>query len=258
MDNKKLTIDEILERMRFEELVALGQAPCPQCNRISPPGCLVCSPLRTYWRYWKQVAPRFKDAAVHLLKPQEDLADLFNMDRQRDAIALVKVNPSGSYYLAGMFGAGKTHFLHALYRQALYATAAQHEHLSTMPVWLCSAPELVEAASARKSDPSLAFPRITPELVEKVSRQSMRPCLFLDELDKFSPTESRMSFLGSLIDSVYSANGQIVAAANMAPIDLVEKWDRAVPYYADSIIRRFAFAPSGTTITFTPEPKEVQ
>jgi DNA replication protein DnaC len=249
-----LTPEERLGRLRLEESIAKGQEPCFHCGLDTPSRCPVCSTPRAYWHHWRHVDKRFKDADLRLLQPREDLAHLFHPDRQREAIALLKSNPTGSYCLAGTPGAGKTHYLYCLYRQALRHTAANYNYM-TMPVWLTSASELVSAASARKADSSLPTPKVTPELVHRVARQDLRPCLFLDEVDKFPATESKLEFLGSLINAVYSANGQIVATTNVEPDALIDRWDAVIPHSGTAIVRRFALEPEGTSINFTYEPK---
>jgi len=252
---QQLTREEILTRMRVEERIGLSLEPCIICGLdVASPKCTDCSTIRAYWRHWQHVEKRFKDAALHLLEPREDLAPFFHVDRQRDAIAMVRSKPLASYCLTGTPGAGKTHYMYCLYRAALTYTAANYRYM-TMPVWLTTTSDLLSSASAWKANSSLPAPKVTPELVQRVARQGLRPCLFLDEIDKFSPTVSKLEFLGSLINSVYAAEGQIVATTNADPNDLIDKWNAVIPDIGTTIIRRFAVEPEGRTIDFIAEPK---
>lgn len=60
-------------------------------------------------------------------------------------------------------------------------------------------------------DTSTEEPAITADKVERITpATTMRPILRLEELDKFSPTVSRLRNLYSLIDNVHEADGVIV------------------------------------------------
>jgi hypothetical protein len=48
--------------------------------------------------------------------------------------------------------------------------------------------------------------------------------LFLDEIDKVVPTETRLNTLLGLVNAVSDGQGQIVATSNMLLEDLEEHW----------------------------------
>src|SRR5579871_5454404 len=169
--------------MRLQERVGLGLEECPQCEGRHAPAC-PCHGLRRFWRVWKDVPARWKDVELYLLDRREDLADLFEVNRQREAIAAITSNPTRSYLLAGTHGAGKTHYLYCLYRRALLDTYLAPEYVETVPVWCVSASHLIDRASKKSQDPSAKAPEITVDLIEKLSRKGLRPRLFLDEIDK--------------------------------------------------------------------------
>lgn len=73
-----------------------------------------------------------------------------------------------------------------------------------------------------------------PTTVEEIAEWSgcFAPILWLEEIDRFTVTETRMNLLFRLVDAVYEAEGCIIITANSTLADLKEKFDPA-------LIRRF-------------------
>ena len=78
-------------------------------------------------------------------------------------------------------------------------------------------------------------------------QQGYRPELFLDELDKFTPTETRMNELFKIVDAVNKANGRIVTTMNGRPEDLQRRWG---VQQADAVIRRISGETEGGFAVF--------
>ena len=73
----------------------------------------------------------------------------------------------------------------------------------------------MEAYEFRDFGSEIIAPDVTTSMVERAtSKTGVPPILWLEELDKFVPTENRLRNLYTLIDMVYECNGTIVSTAN--------------------------------------------
>ena len=75
----------------------------------------------------------------------------------------------------------------------------------------------------------------------------LRPCLFLDEIDKVAVTPFKLNRLAELIDAVWVAKGQIVATSNADLAQLRERWGLDM---ADTIVRRIGRGEDAHSILF--------
>ena len=66
------------------------------------------------------------------------------------------------------------------------------------------------------NDENLEPPTVSIRNIEWATEETgLRPILWLEEIDKFSATKSRLDMLNSLIDAVYEKHGLIIVTTNM-------------------------------------------
>ena len=95
------------------------------------------------------------------------------------------------------------------------------------------------------SDSHVEAECLTPEtLLKKVEGSDHRPLLWLEELDKFNPTKTRLDNLYSLVDLVYEANGLILVSSNMTLPELEE-------HITEPVFRRISGANEDTNSFLT-------
>jgi hypothetical protein len=84
-----------------------------------------------------------------------------------------------------------------------------------VPTWLADRERWL---SRDYADKTAEEPRITEHSIgEACTETGFSPILWLEELDKISPTLSRRNLLFGLIDLIYDFEGTIVATTNMDP-----------------------------------------
>jgi hypothetical protein len=88
---------------------------------ISFPHSCSCGATKAFWREWTRFearSSRFAKVNFKYLEPNAEQSSL-PLDRQAEIIALLKAQPTDSYFLFGPPNTGKTHFMTALHRLAL-------------------------------------------------------------------------------------------------------------------------------------------
>lgn len=213
----------------------------------------ICPKYIAFARAWKDVPSRFRSVTLSELEATNRQG--ISLERQAEIIALMQAHPADSYFLFGEAGTGKTHFATALYHDAVWrAVEAQYRRGDVYTsVWRVTASVLlnqhVEWERGNKDDETslVSRPTITEQLIQSAARNGYRPCLFIDEIDKFVPSEFKLSRLGEIIDAVYAAEGQIVATSNKSIDTLMAKWgtDEAL-----TILRRIGAGPNAQEIEF--------
>lgn len=112
-----------------------------------------------------------------------------------------------------------------------------------VPQWLSS----MEAWETRDfGDKAVAPPKLTPSVIEdETDRTGVPPILWLEELDKFNPTQPRLRNLYTLVDAVYEASGTIISTAN-------DKLPELRKRLTDPIYRRLSgiYDPPGQYLVF--------
>jgi predicted ATPase len=88
-------------------------------------------------------------------------------------------------------------------------------------------------------------------MIHSAIKQGYRPCLFLDEIDKISPSEFKMNRLMQLVDAVYEAEGQLVATSNKTLTELISKWGENE---AGTVLRRIGAGDGAKAIHFIDSP----
>jgi hypothetical protein len=260
------------------QLVGTKEQPCPLCGgleeslveRFHVIGATTgieakleylcrCRKYRTFWRRWlKDVPPLFRDVRLSTTAPIA--LPGIAMERQAEILAILKENPSGSYFLVGASGTGKTRFATALYREAVWDLARRDTGAGSIPwdgpVWRITATRMIaenmDWNQRNMHDPNDTTPAPTvfvPNILHLIS-QGWRPRLFIDEIDKFTPNEHRMPALLDIVNVVYEAKGQIVATSNRTFDQLVAAWGGADIAY--TILRRIGKDDGAQTLVFGP------
>jgi hypothetical protein len=123
--------------LHVEEAVGHGLTSCPECNNSGrvwlphkgsdsgidlcfPQSC-PCSATKAFWFHWTRFearSSRFAKVNLKYLEPSGEQSSL-PLERQVEIIALLKAQPTDSYFLFGPPNTGKTPFLTALHRVAL-------------------------------------------------------------------------------------------------------------------------------------------
>ncbi|MFA5387692.1 MAG: hypothetical protein WC322_04920 [Candidatus Paceibacterota bacterium] len=163
-----------------------GWAPVPETNRVKRCQC----------RY-----EEIKNALLHdLLKnwPEYKNADFkayqARNPQQQAAVELIRSNPTGSYFMHGNYGAGKTHLLVAQYRAMC---------LARIPCQLRTARQLVaELTQAELPKERDRETFISPVL--RMVQESAQAHLFIDDIDKMDAarTDFRAEVLFDLLDTI--------------------------------------------------------
>jgi DNA replication protein DnaC len=153
----------------------------------------------------------FRDSTFDSYKPKDN--------RQSQALAAMRSNPDGSFYLTGPYGSGMTHLLYAQYRRLALETGIRCHVRTTREL----TQELTRA--------ELKDDFISPVMAAASGTGPYH--LFWDDIDKIKPTEFRMEVLFELLDRLYRNMHGITITGNHSLRDLVEQ-DRMLP----AIVRR--------------------
>jgi DNA replication protein DnaC len=139
--------------------------------------------------------------------------------RQKQALALLRGAPDGSWYMTGDYGSGKTHLLYAQYR-AVAATGKTRCHVRTSR-------ELVEELRRAELDDEFTSP------VMAAASSPERYHLFWDDIEKLKPTDFKTEVLFELVDTLYRQMHRLTVTGNYSLQDLVDR-ERMHP----AIVRR--------------------
>ena len=159
-----------------------------------------CVAEKARMRALAMIPERFRDSSFKSFKPR----DL----KQQRALAQMRKDPGGSWYLTGAYGNGKTHLLYAQYRELV--TAGQvccHVRTSR---------ELIEELRRAEFDGDFVSP-----VVAAASRRAQYH-LFWDDIDKLKVTDFKTEVLFDLVDSLYRQKHGLTVTGNYSTGDLVE------------------------------------
>jgi DNA replication protein DnaC len=193
--------------------IAPGNEPAAECRhcmdsgwrRVDLPGSAgmrqcECVAEKARARCLARIPERFRDSSFESFKPRDP--------KQQRALSLMLGDPGGSWYLTGAYGNGKTHLLHAQYRDLV--TGGQVRcHIRTTR-------ELVEELRRAEFDEDFVSPVITA-----ASRRAPYH-LFWDDIDKLKLTDFRTEVLFDLVDSLYRQKHGLTVTGNYSMRDLVE------------------------------------
>jgi DNA replication protein DnaC len=153
----------------------------------------------------------FKNSTFDSYRPHDQ--------RQERALALMRNDPGGSFYLTGAYGNGKTHLLYAQYREAVLAGKIRCHVRTTR--------ELVEELRRAELDDDY----ISPTIASASGPEHYH--LFWDDIDKLKLTDFRTEVLFDLVDTLYRHKHGLTVTGNHSMRDLVDR-ERMHP----AIVRR--------------------
>jgi DNA replication protein DnaC len=157
------------------------------------------------------IPERFRNSTIECYQPRNP--------KQERALSLISGDPSGSFYLTGSYGSGKTHLLYALYRE-IVLTGKTGCHVRTTR-------GLVEELRRAEFDDDFVSPVLAAALKPEPYH------LFWDDIDKLKTTEFKTEVLFDLADTMYSQNHGLTVTSNYSLRDLIER-ERMHP----AIVRR--------------------
>lgn len=165
--------------------------------------------------------------------------------KQAAALRLMRECPGDSYVLAGDPGAGKTHFMWALYRHAA-------EDINRRVV-ACSMLQLIEQyREAFRPRPDGEHAPRAAVMPNELMQTSVPYSLFFDDVDKPRITEYVAEQIHALFDAAYNHNHQIVVTTNLRvrePDQLSAHFERADERYGRATVRRIVH-PGNNLIEF--------
>jgi hypothetical protein len=194
--------------------------------------CEVIKSINVWFHNPDIVPRRYWGAKLDDLAPVDYPASLLPVKKQREIIAILRKNPTWNYLLCGDTRCGKTHFSTALFHYALeqWAIAEFNDfQLGEISVFRMNAEACLQehvAWANKKAGQRIELPRITVEKIRDLAKQGNRPCLFLDEIDKFAPTHFKLITLFKLVEAVAQVHGQIVFVSNARFDELRELWGK--------------------------------
>jgi DNA polymerase III delta prime subunit len=175
-------------------MMILRGSPCP------------CRLAALFYKRWSKMPERFRWVNLDTLQVSPDA--LTSPEFQQELLRLLRADPTESYLFTGPAGTGKTTFAAALYRKSLqrWADRAWKTNKFTDAVWRITVSEFMEEYHLRSTGRSdmkkdangesymdEVIPTITANGIRAAVEAGHRPCLFLEELDKFNP--SRFKFV---------------------------------------------------------------
>ncbi len=155
--------------------------------------------------------------------------DLTRHRNQAREIKKLRANPNSNFAICGRYGSGKTHLLWALYRTQL---ESRRVFAGTLEQIVGEHKKRIEIEKRGDFPPPLS---IVPE---KFRQKSTPWTLFIDDIDKETPTEFVSKILFALLDAATSFQHQIVFSTNLHAEDLTEHFERADKRFGGAIARR--------------------
>jgi DNA replication protein DnaC len=146
------------------------------------------------------IPERFRESSFQSYLPRNP--------KQERALALMREDPEGRWYLTGSYGSGKTHLLYAQYRQMAIAGNIRCHVRTTR--------ELVE--ELRRAEFNEDF--VSPVIAAASRREPYH--LFWDDIDKLKLTDFKTEVLFDLVDNLYRQNHGLTVTGNYTMRDLVQ------------------------------------
>jgi DNA replication protein DnaC len=157
------------------------------------------------------IPERFKASTFESYRPRNP--------KQQRALDLMQRDPSGSWYLTGSYGSGKTHLLYAQYDEMVMVSKTQCHVRTTR--------DLLEELRRAEFDNEFVSP------VLAAASQSSPYHFFWDDVDKMKTTDFKTEVLFDLVDSLYRQKHGLTVTSNYSMQDLINR-ERLHP----AIVRR--------------------
>jgi hypothetical protein len=271
-DSEKQWVEQSHRRLfTKQEFTRFADEPdheCPMCGNsrqqlipvkgattgiyVLKPAWCNCAFVGLFWRHWRKVPLRYRDVRLASTQP----STLVNMPLPKQAAIqkIIKENWEKSMLLEGAAKTGKTHLMMGLYRAALEGRIPNYVNYkpgAVFGVWRVNTSvwleELVRDSMAGR-DEDLPIPELTERKVTQTAQAGFKPKLFLEEIDKFKPSEFKLIRLFEIVNSVYEAGGQVVATSNTPAAQLATEWGAR---YGETTLRRIGDGPDGMMVLFS-------
>lgn len=158
-----------------------------------------CAKRRIIESKMSHVPPRFRGCTLGNYVPSDDV--------QVQALGTIQANLGRSLLLWGSYGRGKTHLAVAQYRELVIAGQSV--------AWRSMSELMSEiTAAVVRDEHSIVLDRV---------RYADSFHLFLDDIDKFKPTEFKSEALFDLFDTLYRRNLSVTVTTNLSLQTLIEE-----------------------------------
>lgn len=168
------------------------------------------------------------------------------------------------FLFTGKGGCGKTTLSCAMYQRDLANWAEQiYDKNYVESVWRVSAKTLADEFQAwalrfntdeqekrrnQTEGVTTRPPTVTKDKIERAVAAGLVPCLYLEEVDKFKNSDFQLTQFHSIIDTIQTNGGRVIATSNLPLDELARRYNEQ---YAEACIRRICGAPKGVHIEFT-------
>jgi hypothetical protein len=234
--------NEYIARGVASGIEVLTQRPC------------LCQMNRMFWNNWRKVPLRYRDVKLDTAAPSELVR--MPLKKQAALIQLIKSNLERSMILQGSAKTGKTHLLMAMYRRACVERVGEcfrKQQFGIFGVWRLNTSVWLEDIvnwNSPDRDEDAEPPELSTKRIESVVKAGLVPRVFLEEIDKFKPSEYKLIRLFEIVNAIYEAGGQVVATSNTPVAELAAAWGGR---YGETTLRRIGDEPDGLTLNFTVE-----
>jgi hypothetical protein len=259
----------LIEDVETQKLIGMGEKVCPICRGVGmvkltyigretkleslrEANC-VCMYYREFWGKLLTTTP-VHDQWVRLETLTPSKKCKLPLRRQANLIGFMRENPNMSYTFCGPSGTGKSTLCTALYHRALHNNAARRVMRDPFPesVWRITAADLctehhdyIMRRETLNSNGDIDPPKTPTVTVGKIKATSLNklkvkvmPRVFLEEIDKITPSPYKLDVIWGIIDSIYANNGQTVMNTNLTPEQMAEFLRKGPDYQGPVITRR--------------------
>jgi DNA replication protein DnaC len=167
--------------------------------------------------------PMFHELKTSRIKPSRHPA-------QRAVLEAIRLEPSQSYLLCGISGAGKSFLARALYRFAVVS--------GRRVVWTTLNELLSQYRRFEFGDDEIPVrPDVMPDELKQAKHKYS---IFLEDIGFTNPTMYGARTLWALLDSIKTYGHQLVITANKTPNELRADWDKVDASFGAPILRRMS------------------
>lgn len=196
-------------------------------DKVRHPDCYRRSKWDSRWmgEVQKTFPDEFRRHRLHSLAPWT--RSPIRIERQEKLIGKIRscAEDVRGWMMLGPGGASKSTYAAAAVTDMLTLRLVDGCPPYRLNFWFIKVPDWLRDMEAWErrdfDDYTVEPPSIQPGDIKKLTRESEQPpILWIEELDKFNPTPTRLGFLFRLVESVYSSGGTIIATSNCTETEL--------------------------------------